>query len=258
MPIDFQDEKNRSTYAKRKADATWVTQIEKLVNVRNKQVVDIGCGGGIYSKVFEDLGASHVIGVDFSEQILNSAKENCHDYQNISFIVGNAFETTLASGQYDIILEKALIHHVDDLHSCFKEAYRLLKNGGSLIVQDRTPEDCLLQGSLSHIRGFFFSKFPELAQTEISRRHSSPKVKISLEEVGFRNIEEHQFLETRKVYPNVDILATDLLNRTGRSILHELSDFQLDELVKYIKEQVGNDHRPIVEQDRWTIWKAMK
>jgi 2-polyprenyl-3-methyl-5-hydroxy-6-metoxy-1,4-benzoquinol methylase len=50
MPIDFQDGKNRSTYAKREADTTWRAQIAKLVDVMNKQVVDIGCGGGITQK----------------------------------------------------------------------------------------------------------------------------------------------------------------------------------------------------------------
>jgi ubiquinone/menaquinone biosynthesis C-methylase UbiE len=204
------------------------------------------------------MGAIHVTGVDFSEQIIISAKENCRKYQNTSFIVGNAFDTTLAREQYDILLERALIHHIQDLQSCFREAYRLLKDGGTLIIQDRTPEDCLLAGSSTHIRGYFFSQFPELAQTEISRRHSSQTVKHSISEAGFKQFEEHLVWETRKVYANVDELAIDLLNRTGRSILHELSDLQLDELIMQIREQIGNGNQQVVEQDRWTIWKAIK
>ncbi|SDN40867.1 Methyltransferase domain-containing protein [Paenibacillus sp. yr247] len=170
----------------------------------------------------------------------------------------DALETPLASWKYDLIFEKALIHHIDDLYACFKEAYRLLQEGGSLIVQDRTPEDCLLEGNSKHIRGYFFSKFPTLIQTEVSRRHSSHKVIQAIEAIGFRHIEEHSFWETRRVYPKFEGLANDLLNRTGRSILHELNDLQLSELIAYIQEQVGNDRQPILEQDRWTIWKAMK
>ncbi|GEM_PF-5744472 len=57
----------------------------------------------------------------------------------------------------DVVIQKrALIHHIDDLNVCFKEGYRVLKNKGVYIIQDRTPEDCLLEGNHSHIRGYIF------------------------------------------------------------------------------------------------------
>jgi hypothetical protein len=52
-------------------------------------------------------------------------------------------------------------------------------------------------------------------------------------------------------------LAEDLRNRTGRSILHELNDQELEELVDFIAKQVGSN-APITEKDRWTIWIAKK
>lgn len=83
-------------------------------------------------------------------------------------------------------------------------------------------------------------------------------MQAALEEAGFNSFEEHPFWETRKVHANVDMLADDLLNRTDRSILHELSDVQLEQLVTYIKEQLRDAPVPIMEKDRWTIWKAVK
>ncbi|MFE5318938.1 class I SAM-dependent methyltransferase [Paenibacillus sp. NPDC056579] len=258
MPINFQDEKNRGTYAARKADDTWIKRLQELVDVSNRHVADIGCGGGIYSKAMADEGAKRVTGVDFSESILASAKDNCRSMPNVMFAYGNAYDTGLAGGEYDVVLERALIHHLDDLPGCFMEACRLLRPEGTIIVQDRTPEDCLLPGSATHIRGYFFSKYPELAQTEIARRHTGTKVGEALRQAGFAGIEEHSFWETRKVYPDIDKLADDLLQRTGRSILHELSDVQLEELVEHIKEQLRDTPAPMVEKDRWTIWKAVK
>jgi len=260
MPIDFQDERNRAAYASRTADATWIGKIKELVHVPGQNVVDVGCGGGIYSKAFVELGARQVVGVDFSDHILTSARENCREVANVSFVHGTAYETSLPGGQYGIVMQRALIHHLDNLPLCFQEAYRLLGQGGAVIVQDRTPEDCLLPGSSAHIRGYFFPMYPELARTETERRHSSPKVKAALEEAGFSGIEEHSLWETRKVYPGIEMLAEDLLNRTGRSILHDLNDAQLERLVTHIKEQLGSavSGEPIIEKDRWTIWKAVK
>ncbi|MGE8203375.1 class I SAM-dependent methyltransferase [Heyndrickxia sp. NPDC080065] len=258
MPINFHNPEDRFTYAKRNADATWIQLIKKICTIEGKKVIDIGCGGGIYTKALAEMGALKVTGLDFSENILTSAQQNCKEFENINFIVGNALETDLPSEQYDIVLERAVIHHIKDLDTCFKEIYRLLKNGGSCIIQDRTPEDFLLEGSTTHIRGYFFSKFPELIDKEISRRYSSEEVQQALQNAGFHGMKEYQLWETRKVYEDKNDLFDDLYNRTGRSILHELTDEQLQDLVLYIKEKLNSHHQPIIEQDRWTIWKADK
>ncbi|GMK37009.1 hypothetical protein PCCS19_00620 [Paenibacillus sp. CCS19] len=60
------------------------------------------------------MGASQVKGVDFSEEMLRGASQNCKDCNNIKFIHGDAYDTKLPDGEYDIILERALIHHLVD------------------------------------------------------------------------------------------------------------------------------------------------
>ena len=64
-------------------------------------------------------------------------------------------------------------------------------------------------------------------------------------------------METRKIHKEFDQLKIDLLNRTGRSILHELTDQELEDLVRYIEQNVEK-LEPIKEEDRWTIWIAEK
>lgn len=258
MSINFHHPKDRLTYAKRKADVTWIELIEKIVHAKGKKILDIGCGGGIYTKAFAEMKALQVTGLDFSKKMLQTAQEYCQDYNNIDFITGNALKTGLPSDQYDIVLERAVIHHITDLDTCFKEIFRLLKNGGSCLIQDRTPQDCLLEGSSTHIRGYFFSKYPQLIEKERSRRYSSEFVQLALRKAGFQNITEHTLWETRKTYENKKDLLDDLLNRTGRSILHELDDNQLQDLIDYIKDKLKHHHHSIIEQDRWTIWKAEK
>ncbi len=145
MPIDFHAQKNRFSYAARQADLTWRENIQHhVIDVRGKNIVDIGCGGGIYTLALAEMEATHVTGVDFSQAEIKAAQERYQDMPKVTFSVGDAFHTGLQSENYDIVLERALIHHLkqDDLLTCFAEARRILKPGGMLIVQDRTPEDC--------------------------------------------------------------------------------------------------------------------
>ncbi|MFE8700107.1 class I SAM-dependent methyltransferase [Cytobacillus sp. FJAT-54145] len=257
MGMDFHDEKNRSTYTTRKADPSWLEAMNNLLSFEHvSSALDIGCGGGIYSKALVDLGADSVTGLDFSEVSLEGARENCKSYTNITFSKGNALETGLEANSYNLILERALIHHIKDLNSCFKEAYKLLKPGGQLIIQDRTPKDCFLPGDSTHIRGYLFELFPQLIQKEKGRRHDSDTVISALMDNRFHDIEEVKLWETRNIYHDKKELLDDLLARTGRSILHELDDQELNQLVDYIDKVLPDTN--IIEKDRWTIWKAVK
>lgn len=203
------------------------------------------------------MGVPSVTGVDFSKEILKGARDNCSEYQSISFKLGDALNTGLESNSYDLLLERALIHHINDLQKCFEEAYRVLKDDGVYIIQDRTPEDCLLKGSDNHIRGYFFEQFPKLIEKETKRRYDSQFVIKTLTETGFKEIQEVKLWETRKVYKNKKELLKELSERTGRSILHDLDDKELKILINYIDKATLNENN-IVERDRWTIWKAIK
>ncbi|MUK89504.1 methyltransferase domain-containing protein [Ornithinibacillus sp. L9] len=258
MGMNFHHQQNRITYSSRTADPSWKSAMQQLVSINNvSRAADIGCGGGIYSKALLDMGIPSATAIDFSETILEGAEENCREYDNISFHHGDAYSTGLSSNQFELVLERALIHHLSDLSSCFQEAHRLLKDGGTFIIQDRTPEDCLLPGDESHIRGYIFDLFPRLSTIEMNRRHESKEVLEKLLVNGFTSIQEVQLWETRKTYTNKKQLLQDLRKRTGRSILHELSDQELEVLLNHVGQAISTDG-DIIEKDRWTIWTAVK
>ncbi len=257
MTIDFHEEKNRQSYAARSASADWFEAIQKWVTPAGKTVIDIGCGGGIYSKAWAELGAHQVVGVDFSSVMLAAAKENCSGYSTITFSLGDAAQTGLPAGCADIVFSRAVIHHLSDFSAFFAEAGRLLAPGGVCIVQDRTPEDVMLPGSPQHIRGYFFTCFPRLLEVEAGRRPMQDTVVRLMQEAGFQLVQARTMWETRRVYDDIEKLADDLQKRTGRSILHELSDCELQELIEYVKRQIGSV-QPIVEKDRWTVWIGEK
>ena len=123
MGIDFHSKENRYTYTTRTADDEWKKTLTQLVPMETiSKAVDVGCGGGIYSKALADMGVDSVTGVDFSEKILEGAKENCKDYRNLSLRYGSAYDTGLNSGDVDLVLERALIHHLDELQHAFRRS----------------------------------------------------------------------------------------------------------------------------------------
>ncbi len=97
----------------------------------NKQVIDVGCGGGILSESLAKLGAN-VTGIDMGTEPLNVAKLHALetglsiDYQKIT-----AEEKAVESeGDFDIVTCMEMLEHVPDPESVVKACSTLVKSGG--------------------------------------------------------------------------------------------------------------------------------
>jgi ubiquinone/menaquinone biosynthesis C-methylase UbiE len=255
MPIDFHSEANRHTYDSRDSSSDWTDAVTQLLDPRGKRIADVGCGGGIYTEAWLDLGAQAVFGVDFSEQMVAAASRRLKDRPQASITQGNAYATGLPAGSVDLVFERALIHHLKNHRSCFSEARRLLAPDGMFLIQDRTPADVEAPASGEHLRGYFFECFPRLMEIEKNRRPDSANVETALKEAGFGQIVIRTLWETRKIHQDFDELSQDLAARTGRSILHELDDGELGQLIAYIRTELPASGQ-IIEKDRWTIWAS--
>ena len=151
---------------------------KNITDVQNKRIIDIGCGGGIYTKELALMGAESVVGLDFSKEILQAAKENCSGFSNISFIQGDAHSVPYPNDTFDIVISRAVIHHLQDVPTFLREASRILKKNGVLIVQDRTIEDCTILEVRTH-PWIFFSIFPKLIEIEskdVQNHHDTARI----------------------------------------------------------------------------------
>ncbi|MEK2479158.1 class I SAM-dependent methyltransferase [Streptomyces noursei] len=255
MGMDFHSTANRLTYTRRSAGEDWARVMRCLVSPDNARVADVGCGGGVYCTAWLELGAAEVTGIDFSAVMLSAAREHCGRRPGLSFRQGEAYATGLPDSSADIVFQRALIHHLDDLGACFREARRVLAPGGRLVVQDRTVDDVLQPGSAEHVRGYFFEKFPFLVDVERRRRPSGTEVEAAMRAAGFGDVRSVPLAELRREYAGADEVRDDVLARTGRSILHELSDDQLAELADYLTDRLRSV-AGIREVDHWTVWVA--
>jgi len=256
VPIDFSDAANARAYSDRDADASWTEAVTALVAPVGAVVVDVGCGGGTYTRAWHDLGAARVIGVDASAPILAAAREAHGDLPGVQFVAGDAAATTLPGGSADIVSSRALVHHVPDRRPVVAEAVRLLRPGGRHLVQDRTPDDVAQPGSATNPRGWFSTVFPRLLDVEADRRPTAQAFAADLADGGLDEVTVTSLVEVRRRYPDREAYLAEIAARTGRSILHELDDAELAHLVAELRVRLPEG--PLVEQDRWTLWSARR
>jgi SAM-dependent methyltransferase len=192
--------------------------------------------------------------VDFSGPILAEARAAHGELPGVRFTLGEAAATGLPDASAAVVFERALVHHVPDLASVAAEAGRILRPGGAYLVQDRTPDDVAQPGSADHLRGWFFDVFPRLLDVENGRRPTTTAVSTALEAAGFDDVTTASVWEVRRRYGDREDHLAEIAQRTGRSILHELSDAELEHLVGELRARLP--HGPVVERDRWTLWRA--
>lgn len=254
MSMDFHSQDNKHSYSTREAGSAWLNEAAVITAGQSiDHAVDIGCGGGIYSRALQALSIPKVTGIDFSKPMIAEAEAHSTSCPGVHFQTGSAYQTNLPDDDADLVLLRAVTHHLSDIHICFSEASRILKPGGFFIVQDRTPEDCFVSGSPTHIRGWLMEFFPQLALQEKKRRHSRSYLSDNMKETGFSSIETRSLWETRKEYNTPEALFEDLRGRTGRSILHEVSDGEIERFITFLSSKLPPEEK-IIEKDRWTIW----
>lgn len=148
-------------------------------------VVDLGSGGGI--DVFlaaRQVGPSgRVIGVDMTPEMLARARANADrlGLGNVEFRQGLIEALPVESSSVDVILSNCVINLAPDKTVVFREAFRILKPGGRLVVSDMVA-----RGELSReIRenpalwaSCIGGALPEVEYLDAIRRAGFPSVEV--------------------------------------------------------------------------------
>ncbi len=108
-------------------------------------ILDVGCGAGKLCFLFNDYvkGGAKIIGGDFSEELLEKAREKNKnigadiDFQFLDFNQPFNF----ADNTFDLCTSAFSIYYASDFDFTFGEAHRVLKNGGRLFVSGPLPEN---------------------------------------------------------------------------------------------------------------------
>ena len=113
----------------------------RLLLPENARVLEMGSGTGVIARLLASTTDRqiHVTGIDQSPILVEAARQFASDEKledRLAFEVGDAHELQFASGHFDAVIAHTVISHVTDPAAVLKEAYRILKPAGTLVVFD--------------------------------------------------------------------------------------------------------------------------
>lgn len=113
------------------------TIYQTLRRENGKRILDIGFGTGVLAKKLYDDGCA-ICGIDFSEKMIEIAREKMPDATLICHDFANGLPERLSEEKFDFIICTYAIHHLDHPQKVafLKELWEHLAEGGAILIGD--------------------------------------------------------------------------------------------------------------------------
>lgn len=114
--------------------------ISKLNPIKDKEVLEIGCGNGVQAMYINaNYNPLKITGIDLNEASIEIAKmeKKRLNMHNVHFFVDNAQSLTqIPSNSIDVLLNIESAFHYPHKSAFLKEIHRVLKPGGQYLIAD--------------------------------------------------------------------------------------------------------------------------
>ena len=133
-----------TTQAKAFASNPWVTNEERIRRLvasaglkGTERVLDIATGPGYIAEAFARV-AREVIGVDLTAAMLAIGEERTkqNGLSNVSFRMGDAQNLPFERENFDVVVCRLALHHMQEPGRVVREMARVCRAGGTVLVED--------------------------------------------------------------------------------------------------------------------------
>jgi ubiquinone/menaquinone biosynthesis C-methylase UbiE len=106
------------------------------------RVLDVATGGGHTALAFAGI-ARRVVAYDLTEPMLQAARGHVRGRgaANVEFVAGDATALPFRDGSFDVVTCRTAAHHFPDVGAAVRQIHRVLRPGGSLLLQDILGHD---------------------------------------------------------------------------------------------------------------------
>lgn len=175
-------------------------------------VLDLGSGGGIdcFLAAQKTGPSGRVIGVDMTPEMIDRARLNAEktDYNNVEFRLGEIEHLPVADSSVDIIISNCVINLSQQKDKVFKEAHRVLKDGGRMMISDIVLTGDLPENVLKSISAYVGCVAGAVKKNEYLRM---------IEDAGFSDVRIiEEFRIPAELWAN-DPIAEKIKEETGMS-----------------------------------------
>ena len=124
-------------------------------DVKDKQIIDIGCGNGELSKDF--LYNNHITFLDISEKMLNLVSLNIpKEHLNHATLVNSDILKFKTDQAFDLVICVGVIAHVEDIPGLLDKLKEIARNDGIIILQYSASEKLI--SKFNQLKNGFFRK----------------------------------------------------------------------------------------------------
>jgi len=122
-------EKNHFTIKRESVSLSEIKEVLKQVSWRDKKVLDVGCGTGLFAFNAAKKGAI-VLGIDFSIEAIELARSQ-HHHKNLKFL---STDINTIKEKFDVIVSNGTLEHMDNPIKTLRLLKRHLNKNGCIII----------------------------------------------------------------------------------------------------------------------------
>ncbi len=114
-------------------------RIGEIVNMKNKSVLDVSCGRGLFACFYAKKFKAKITGIDISPEMIESSlkRAQAEGVQNVTtFQVADALSLPFPANTFDVVVNECSVGLTGDPQKCLNEMVRVAKPGGKVIFHE--------------------------------------------------------------------------------------------------------------------------